>query len=353
VAALQPASSPPAADGAEAQSDGASAADALALVALALAFLMALATAGAHLSLGQNPQVLLFVALDAILVLYLTVALTVCQRYRELGALLALVIADGLLAASCVKTLVLGESGFFADLLLLPDLLHVVHPALSWLGIGAAGLVAFFYLGNLGLPRNRREAWLLGPLLAGILLVAAIWAFPAVAAAAARTIPVQARGFPTFGHFYTAYGSFVRDLDWTHHMRALQARGGAPIGQVPLGDAPIPAFTPRNIHLVVVESLTDPAWYPGFGLEVPLPPLFDRWRRNGSRALSPVFGNRSSNAEFELLCGVPSTVGPSEMVFWRLPAQPLPCLPRRLAAFGYRSFSFVPSAAEIFNAEQA
>ena len=103
----------------------------------------------------------------------------------------------------------------------------------------------------------------------------------------------------------------------------------------------------------MVESLTDPAWYPGFDLEVPLPPLLERWRQAGSRALSPVFGNRSSNAEFELLCGVPSLVGPSEVVFWRLSPRPLPCLPRRLAAFGYQSLSLVPSAPEIFNAGQA
>jgi hypothetical protein len=161
---------------------------------------------------------------------------------------------------------------------------------------------------------------------------------------------VQARGFPTFGHFYTAYGGFLRDADWAHQMRAAATEQGVPAGQLPLGRAVIPALAPRNIHLVVVESLTDPAWYPGFDLDVPLPPLFERWRGVDTRALSPVFGNRSSNAEFELLCGVPSMVGPSEIVFWRLPARPLPCLTRRLTGLGYRSVSLVPSAAEIFNA---
>ena len=66
-----------------------------------------------------------------------------------------------------------------------------------------------------------------------------------------------------------------------------------------------------------------------------------------------MFGNRSSNAEFELLCGVPAIGGPSEVVFWRLAAAPLPCLPRRLAELGYASISLVPSAAEIFNAGEA
>ena len=303
--------------------------------------------------LGDNLRIVLFVAFDAVLVLYLTVALGVCQRHRALGTVLAAVIAVGVLTASCVKVLVLGESGFVADVLLLPDLLRVVAPLLAWFGIGTGVLLAVLYLGNLGVPRNRREALLLAPLAASILLAVAIWALPGVAASAASALPVKARGFPAFGHFYTAYGAFVRDADWAHQMRALLGQDDAPIDQVPLGRASIPPFAPRNVHLVVVESLTDPAWYPAFGLEVPLPPTFERWRRDGSRALSPVFGNRSSNAEFELLCGLPSLVGPSEMVFRRVSAQPLPCLPRRLAAFGYRSISLVPSAAEIFNAGQA
>jgi hypothetical protein len=327
--------------------------DALALAAAALAFVIALVTAGQHMPLGDNLRIVLFVAFDAVLVLYLTVALGVCQRHRALGTVLAAVIAVGVLTASCVKVLVLGESGFVADVLLLPDLLRVVAPLLAWFGIGTGVLLAVLYLGNLGVPRNRREALLLAPLAASILLAVAIWALPGVAASAASALPVKARGFPAFGHFYTAYGAFARDADWAHQMRALLGQDDAPIDQVPLGRASIPPFAPRNVHLVVVESLTDPAWYPAFGLEVPLPPTFERWRRDGSRALSPVFGNRSSNAEFELLCGLPSLVGPSEMVFRRVSAQPLPCLPRRLAAFGYRSISLVPSAAEIFNAGQA
>jgi hypothetical protein len=327
--------------------------DALPLVSAALAFVVALVTAGQHMALGDNLRVVLFVAFDAVLVMYLTVALGVCQRHRTLGTVLATVIAVGLLTASCGKVLVLGESGFLADALLLPDLLHVLPPMLAWVGLGTGVLLAILYLGNLGVPRSRREALLIAPLLALILLAVAILALPGVAAFAAGALPVKARGFPVFGHFYTAYGAFVRDADWAHQMRALLGQDDAPIDQVPLGRASIPPFAPRNIHLVMVESLTDPAWYPAFGLEIPLPPTFERWRRDGSRALSPVFGNRSSNAEFELLCGLPSMVGPSEIIFRRVSAKPLPCLPRRLAAFGYRSISLVPSAAEIFNAGQA
>jgi hypothetical protein len=60
---------------------------------------------------------------DATIVLYITVALTILQRWRALGALLALVIANGALGASCAKTAILGEPGQFADVLLVPDLL--------------------------------------------------------------------------------------------------------------------------------------------------------------------------------------------------------------------------------------
>jgi len=328
--------------------------DALPLASLCLALAITIATAHAYVPLGQNPRVVLFAAFDAVFVLYLSVALSVCQRRRILGAGLALVIANGVLAASCAKMLVLGEPGLFADLLLVPDLLRVIDPLLAGFGIAAVAILAVAYLGNLGPPRSAREITVLVPLGAVVAFIVAIANVPAVADAAASRIPVKGRGFPVFGHFFSAYSGFASAADWQHRVEGLRADGGIDLPFAPLRAAPLHSVTPRNLHILVIESLTDPAWYLGYGLEKEaLPPLFERWRHEApSTALSPVFGNRSSNAEFEVLCGVPAAVSPSDVVFWRVPDR-LPCLPRRLAALGYRSIALHPSPRRTFNLGEA
>lgn len=325
--------------------------DLLILGAGALAFAIALLTAAAHVSLRLNPRIVLFVAFDALLVVYLSVALTVLQRHRRAGALLALLLGNGLLAASCIKTAVLGEAGQFADLLLLPDLLRISDPLLAAVGIGGAALPVLGWLVNFGLPRSAREVALLLPLAGVALVCVGVLLSPAIAHAAAGTVPVKGRGFPVFGHFYTAYSSFIRDADWAHTVRRLRAEARLSPGFATLRRADLRAVAPRNLHILMIESLSDPAWYPNFGLEgLRLPGLFERWREGPrSTAFSPVFGNRSSNAEFEILCGVPAAVGPSDVIFWRLPEGPLPCLPERLAGLGYRSTALHPSPPRTFN----
>jgi hypothetical protein len=320
------------------------------VLSLGTAFALALATAHVFVPLGQNPRVILFAVSDAILVLYLSVALSVCQRRRTFGAVLAALIANLLLAASCAKLVVLGDPGRFADLLLIPDLLRVIDPVLAAGGVALLAIIAIAFLANLGRPRCAREVCLLLPLaVTGVLLIA-VWNLPGAAHAAAGGIPVKGRGFPVFGHFFTAYSDFASDADWRHTVRGLRAASDITAPLTPLQSVELKATTPRNLHILVIESLTDPAWYPRFGLGgATLPPLFERWRRESrSTAVSPVFGNRSSNAEFEVLCGVPAAVGPSDVVFWRL-QDDVPCLPHRLAELGYRSIALHPSPRRTFN----
>jgi hypothetical protein len=215
-------------------------------------------------------------------------------------------------------------------------------------------LLALAYLGNLRLPRSAREVTLLIPLGVVGAIIVAISHVPMVAHAAAGHIPVKGRGFPVFGHFFTAYSGFASAADWRHTVEGMRAEGATALPFASLPATPLQSIRPRNLHILVIESLTDPAWYPRYGLEnEPLPPLFERWRRAApSTALSPVFGNRSSNAEFEVLCGVPAAVSPSDVVFWRLPER-LPCLPRRLAALGYRTIALHPSPRRTFNLSEA
>lgn len=106
----------------------------------------------------------------------------------------------------------------------------------------------------------------------------------------------------------------------------------------------------RNVHMIVLESFWDPTALKAAGLSAdPLDPAFRKlWKAAGhARALSPVFGGFTANAEFEALCGFPVK---SDAVFFegRL-RRDVPCLPRHLGEAGYRSVASHPNAAPFWN----
>jgi len=106
----------------------------------------------------------------------------------------------------------------------------------------------------------------------------------------------------------------------------------------------------RNVHMIVLESFWDPLPLKAAGLSAdPLDPEFRKlWRATGNaRALSPVFGGYTANAEFEALCGFP--VQTDGVFFEGRLRRDVPCLPRHLAQAGYRSFASHPNAAPFWN----
>ncbi|MGZ8187360.1 MAG: LTA synthase family protein [Methylosarcina sp.] len=109
-------------------------------------------------------------------------------------------------------------------------------------------------------------------------------------------------------------------------------------------------FTPRNIHLVLLESFWDPnglkkARYS----ENPLAPEFRKlWKNAGySHALTPVFGGYTANSEFEVLCGFP--VVKDNVKFERQLLNQVPCLPHILADQGYRTVASHPNVPVFWN----
>lgn len=109
-------------------------------------------------------------------------------------------------------------------------------------------------------------------------------------------------------------------------------------------------FTPRNIHLVLLESFWDPN-----GLKKarykqnPLAPDFRKlWKSAGySHALAPVFGGYTANSEFEVLCGFP--VVKDNVKFERQLLNGVPCLPHILADKGYRTIASHPNVPVFWN----
>jgi phosphoglycerol transferase MdoB-like AlkP superfamily enzyme len=114
-------------------------------------------------------------------------------------------------------------------------------------------------------------------------------------------------------------------------------------------EAPKP-FTPRNIHLVLLESFWDPnelkkaKYKPN-----PLSPEFrNLWKSaDYSHAMPPVFGGYTANSEFEVLCGFP--VVKDNVKFERQLLNSVPCLPHILADKGYRTVASHPNVPVFWN----
>ncbi len=110
------------------------------------------------------------------------------------------------------------------------------------------------------------------------------------------------------------------------------------------------AFTPRNVHIVLLESFWDPnelkkaKYKPN-----PLSPEFrELWKNAGySHALDPVFGGFTANSEFEVLCGFP--VVKNSVKFERQLLNDVPCLPHLLADKGYRTIASHPNVPVFWN----
>ncbi|MDD1637285.1 MAG: LTA synthase family protein [Methylococcaceae bacterium] len=109
-------------------------------------------------------------------------------------------------------------------------------------------------------------------------------------------------------------------------------------------------FTPRNIHIVLLESFWDPSELKkAHYKQNPLAPDFRKlWKSAGySHALDPVFGGYTANSEFEVLCGFPVTK--DTVKFERQLLNDVPCLPHLLADKGYRTVISHPNVPVFWN----
>lgn len=148
---------------------------------------------------------------------------------------------------------------------------------------------------------------------------------------------------------------------------AWRADAGRPDDRSGLGDDPLalifadveeaPALVAsprRNLHMIVLESFWDPTALVEAGIaEDPFDPRFRAlWEAAGrSRALSPVFGGQTANAEFEALCGFPVV---RQGVFFESGLRnAAPCLPRHLAERGYATVASHPNVAAFWNRTNA
>jgi hypothetical protein len=131
-----------------------------------------------------------------------------------------------------------------------------------------------------------------------------------------------------------------KEVEWA--LRTVGAQ--RPSGQ------PGPVTEKRNLHMIALESFWDPTL---LGEEIvkqdPMDPRFrELWSIAGnSQILSPVWGGRTANAEFEALCGFPVSV--DGVVFEGWLENSVPCLPDILSRAGYRTVVSHPNFPAFFN----
>ncbi len=156
---------------------------------------------------------------------------------------------------------------------------------------------------------------------------------------------------------YFAAAEIIPDADMAQEAADKLLAGGRPPALAVQTQSPaatetaVPkAFTPRNIHLVLLESFWDPSVLKKAKYKQnPLSPEFrELWKSaDYSHALSPVFGGFTANSEFEVLCGFPAIK--DAVKFERQLLNDVPCLPHILAEKGYRTIASHPNVPVFWN----
>lgn len=257
-----------------------------------------------------------------------------------------------LYVGSAAKIAILGRPLMPEDIYSLEAFIRLMGP-LGWLVAGMPLLLmALLLLGNLRLRGRGRQAAL------GALIVLPI-------GANAGSVPLigwmddiwgdkpwdQMENYVWRGGSVNMLQELLRVASVTKPAPGRDAVAAAIARRQPVpGSGGLPVSTPRNIHIVLEESFWDPAPLTATGLQQsPLDPRFlALWDKAGrSSALSPAFGGQTANAEFEALCGFPLAQG--AVRFEQPLNDDLPCLPRLLAGYGYRSVASHPNAPGFWN----
>lgn len=110
----------------------------------------------------------------------------------------------------------------------------------------------------------------------------------------------------------------------------------------------------NNIHLILLESFIDPLDFKNIKIKNNIIP--DQWieykQSNIINAISPVIGGGSAQAEFEVICGVPSLLEYGTE-FNRIGLNETSCLPNFLKKLGYKNIASQPLYASFFNIGKA
>ena len=110
----------------------------------------------------------------------------------------------------------------------------------------------------------------------------------------------------------------------------------------------------ENIHIILMESFIDPTDFENIKVKKNIiPAQWIEYKNNHLfYGMSPVTGGGSAQAEFEILCGVPS-MKKYGTEFNRIGEYQTTCLPNYLKQYNYKSFASQPVYGSFFNVETA
>jgi hypothetical protein len=288
--------------------------------------------------------------LDFMIVLCAAVVILNLQKRLVMGTVAVTGLALYLYAVAWAKYAVLGEPPKVTDIGLIPEFYNFYGPW-AFAAILAPGLVLTGIL-----------AWNLrfNPRMLGFVVLPLVGLFQ-LAPYAISTFDLS-RGDKSGHHYFPLpllmgqYGAFLHSAV-DHKVRKLKFRqiarnAGAAAEDADLFiDRPLGVLGRRNVHVLMIESLVDPANIGRFKYsEDPVTPGFRAWMtRSASRSYSPVIGNRSPDAHFEVLCGVSAALDLGQVVFSALPFSGIDCLPAKLRAQGWTTMVTNPVDPNQFN----
>lgn len=271
-------------------------------------------------------------------------------RSRWRAAVLAGVLLFVFSYGHTLKAGFLGVPIAATDPVALVALLHILHGWRLWLALGGIGLAAAAVLWALW-PRRGRVAWLLP----GAAYVAALVALPFWLPSQVQSINAEESDAIADARRIGGVLYLLKDVT-----RSLEELEGAP------DETEVAAalrtvrliqphrLQPRNVHVVLLETLWDPLKLSAYTFDRdPFDPRFRALleEARGSAALSPVFGSLTANAEFEVLCGLPTTQ--FTVFFSSSLRKPMPCLPRALRQAGYLTVASHPNDAGFWSRDRA
>jgi hypothetical protein len=278
---------------------------------------------------------------------YLSAVFRLFQRSQTLAVVPFIAAACGVYAAAVQKYALLGIWVRYGDVYLLGEAWRVLsegeHLAVAATVIVVIGLGVY----NFRLPHRREIVRFMIP---AVLCLTLSYLFPGQAAGL-----LLGATHARFGNDPLYRGPlFAVGLDVIETWR-FERESDRWLARFPDHSAPFPSgagtYRKRNVHIFVMESFMDPSL---LGVPLSQDPIDPRLRALvGGSSLSPVFGGRSAQPEFEILCGTPVYDYLNPVTFNDLHGEPLPCLPNLLREYGYETAASQDVPPNFFNAQVA
>lgn len=278
---------------------------------------------------------------------YLSAFLGLFQKKRYLAVVPFAMVTTTLVLAAVHKYLMLDTWVRFSDLSLLDEAWGVLSLAVRITIVLVVAVAVGITLYNGRRPRYRSLLVFVVPLvLAASLMTYAptfvLRSFRSTTNAVFGNDPLYRSVFFAIAYDYVEQGAFKQEA------ATMLVRYGAQQPSVFASDV---ITDKRNVHIFVLESFMDPLL-----LEIPMPedPIDARIRQSlGGYSLSPVFGGRTAQAEFEVLCGTPVYDYLDPVTFNDLRGAPIASLPTLLRKNGYITISSTDVSGTFFNMREA